>query len=80
MTVDEPQWRSEGLQAASIFAGECRDANGNNPGEPVVDFFINTLITELWDNGFSQSEIRKAFEEAIGDMPRYCAGEERKGG
>lgn len=40
---------------------------------------INTLMTELWDNGFSQTEIRVAFEEAIRDLPRYAAGQERRG-
>jgi hypothetical protein len=32
-------------------------------------------MTELWDNGFSQSQIRTAFQAAIRDMPRYTAGE-----
>jgi hypothetical protein len=35
-------------------------------------------MTELWDRNFSQTEIRTAFEEAIIDMPRYTAGEERR--
>jgi len=39
---------------------------------------INTLMTELWDRNFSQSEIRAALEAAINDMPRYAAGEERR--
>jgi hypothetical protein len=37
---------------------------------------INTLMTELWDRSFSQSEIRAAFEAALADMNRYAAGEE----
>jgi hypothetical protein len=36
-------------------------------------------MTELWDNGFGQAEIRTVFEEAIRDMPRYAAGQERRG-
>ena len=39
---------------------------------------VNDLMTELWDNGFSQTEIREAFEDAVRDMPRYAA-EERYG-
>jgi hypothetical protein len=35
-------------------------------------------MTELWDNGFSQSEIGAAFEKAILDMPRYTAGQEKR--
>lgn len=34
------------------------------------------LITELWDHGFSQTEIREAFEAALAELPRYAAGEE----
>lgn len=39
---------------------------------------INCLMTELWDKGFSQTEIRQAFNAAVTDMPRYAAGEERR--
>jgi hypothetical protein len=35
-------------------------------------------MTELWDHGFSQSEIRKSFLDALNDMNRYSAGEERR--
>ena len=31
---------------------------------------MNQLMTELWDHGFSQTEIRAALEEAFADMPR----------
>lgn len=37
-------------------------------------------LTSLWDRGFSQSEIRNAFERAVAEMPQYTAGEERRGG
>ena len=36
------------------------------------------LMTELWDQGFSQTEIREAFEAALAAMPDYAAGEERR--
>ena len=39
---------------------------------------ITCLMTELWDKGFSQTEIREAFTGAVTDMPRYAAGEERR--
>jgi hypothetical protein len=35
-------------------------------------------MTALWDRGFSQSDIRSAFERAIAEMPRYAAGQERR--
>ncbi|MBP7817526.1 MAG: hypothetical protein KA085_15495 [Phenylobacterium sp.] len=36
---------------------------------------VNTLMTEFWDQGFSQTEIRRAFIAALDDMSRYAAGE-----
>jgi hypothetical protein len=35
-------------------------------------------MTELWDKGFSQTEIREAFTAAVTDMARYATGEERR--
>ncbi len=39
---------------------------------------MTQLMTELWDQGFSQTEIREAFEAALVAMPDYAAGEERR--
>jgi SOS response regulatory protein OraA/RecX len=47
-------------------------------GSSAASQAINYLMTELWDKGFSQSEIREAFNAAVADMPRYAAGEERR--
>ena len=72
-------WEGLCLDAASEFARQCADLKRSNPYElDALESIINTLMTELWDNGFSQSEIRTAFENAILDMPRYAAGEERR--
>jgi methionine salvage enolase-phosphatase E1 len=46
--------------------------------QDVLSRVVNFFMTELWDNGFSQTEIRKAFVDAVGDMDRYAAGEERR--
>ena len=78
MELDEIQWRQQASQAAWALVSKCADLHTSNPNEPVLDFFINTLMTELWDIGFSQSEIRKAFEGAVADMPRYSAGQEQR--
>jgi hypothetical protein len=51
--------------------------NPDNVAAP-LDYVINALMTELWDRNFSQTEIRNAFEEAMRDMPRYAAGDERR--
>ena len=72
-------WEGLCLDAAAAFARKCADLNRSNTYElHALEEIINTLMTELWDNGFSQSEIRTAFEKAILDMPRYAAGEERR--
>jgi hypothetical protein len=79
MELDEIQWQQQASQAAWVLVSKCAGLHKSNPNEPVLGFFINTLMTELWDIGFSQSEIRKAFEDAIADMPRYSAGQEQRG-
>jgi hypothetical protein len=73
-------WEGQCLDAAATFAQRCAELYSSNPyAEKPLLGVINTLMTELWDRGFSQSEIRSAFEEAVSDMPRYAAGEERRG-
>jgi hypothetical protein len=70
------------LRGTRAFGGACAELAKSNPHGDLVDplkGLLNTLMTELWDNGFGQTEIRTAFEEAIRDMPRYAAGEERRG-
>jgi hypothetical protein len=80
VSKDDP-WEGQCLNAAYEFARRCRQLYDQNPYKEVpLESIINTLMTELWDNGFSQTEIRNAFNAAIEDMPRYAAGEERTGG
>ena len=69
------------IDAAGAFADMCARFHEGNayPTVAPLEFAINTLMTELWDRGFSQTEIRKAFEDAVADLPRYAAGEERNG-
>jgi len=43
-----------------------------------IDDLVMCLMTEFWDQGFSQTEIRRAFMAALGDMNRYGAGDERR--
>ncbi len=77
---EELPWEAQCVTAAGDFALRCRELYEINPyNEVPLDSLINTLMTELWDNGFSQSEIRKSFEAAVADLPRYAAGEERNG-
>lgn len=73
-------WEGRSLDAAAAFATQCRELYVENPYKEIpLRSIINTLMTELWNNGFSQSEIRHAFEAAVGDMSRYAGGEERRG-
>jgi hypothetical protein len=46
--------------------------------EDALDRVVNWLMTEFWDQSFSQTEIRKAFTAALADPNRYAAGEERR--
>lgn len=76
---DELPWEGQCADAAYEFGLQCAKLVARNPHNVAapLDFIINCFMTELWDRNFSQSEIRTAFEEAISDMPRYAAGEER---
>ena len=77
----ETQWAVSCGDTARDFARRCRDLCAANPSDhhAPLDVIISTMMTELWDFGFSQSEIKGAFTEAIAAMPAYAAGEERRG-
>ncbi|HEY3637878.1 MAG TPA: hypothetical protein VGK90_06965 [Rhizomicrobium sp.] len=78
---DEIPWEGRYYEACHTFGRQCADlAKSKPPGNQAgsLGTMINTLMTELWDSGFSQTEIRAAFTAAIDDMPRYAAGEERR--
>jgi hypothetical protein len=76
----ENPWEGQCLKAAEDFASKCAELYSSNPYfEVPLESIINTLMTELWDRGFSQSEIRSAFEKAVADMNRYAAGKDRRG-
>jgi hypothetical protein len=77
---EELPWEGQCADAAYEFALRCAVLVTRNPHNlpAPLEGIINSLMTELWDRNFSQSEIRTAFEEAIKDMPRYAAGEERR--
>ena len=74
---DHVPWEGKCDAAVVAFARQCVELKQSNPYQlaPLESIF-NTLMTELWDNGFSQSEIRSAFEIALRDMPRYTVGQE----
>jgi len=82
MHDDDPWnvWQGRAIDAAMLFARTCADLSKDVPyPSSGLEDIINTIMTELWDNGFSQPEIRNAFEKAIADMPRYAAGQEKRG-
>jgi hypothetical protein len=65
---------------AANLAALCRQLSSMNvsTSERALEDIVNTLMTEFWDQGFSQSEIRNAFMAAVADMNRYAAGQERR--
>jgi hypothetical protein len=74
----EDQWQDQSMAAVHQFGLALKALHQTNPWRdlPLLPRAMNHLMTELWDHGFSQTEIREAFEEAVADMPRYAAGEE----
>ena len=77
---DEVPWEVRCLGEAYDFVLRCVELRNSNPYDrPALEVIIVDLTTELWDRGFSQSEIRTAFEQALHQLPAYAAGEERRG-
>lgn len=72
------QWQSAWMDAVSRLAQTLKELEGASPwlGGPTLLQAMNYLMTELWDRGFSQTEIREALNDAVIDMPRYAAGDE----
>jgi hypothetical protein len=51
----EEPWEGRCTSEAWAFTRKCAELNKSNPHPTVtLDFVINTLMTELWDNGFSK--------------------------
>ncbi len=73
-------WEGRVSRAVLGFARNCTSLYMENPyAEPLLEKVMNELMTEFWDRGFSQTEIKAAFPSAVADMPRYAVGEERSG-
>ena len=73
-------WEGRVVQEADEFAHRCAELRESNPYQrPALEDVMPALMTSLWDRGFSQSEIKNAFERAVAELPRYAAGEERRG-
>ena len=73
-------WQNRFHNVIQQLGDDLSDLHRGNPwpDRPLLPQAINYFMTELWDKGFSQSEIRGAFNAALADMPRYAAGEERR--
>ena len=56
---------------------QLRDMNVAT-SDGALEMVVNTLMSEFWDQGFSQTEIRNAFTAALADLNRYAAGNERR--
>jgi hypothetical protein len=78
--TDEDRTETRAYIAAASLADLCGQLRSfdSEVGRDPTGHLINYLMTELWDHGFSQSEIRAAFMDALSDMNRYAAGEERR--
>jgi hypothetical protein len=77
-TDETDEWQSRWMNAVYEVASTLKDCEGANPWpeRPLLPQAMNYLMTELWDRGFSQTEIKHAFDDAVADMPRYGAGDE----
>ncbi len=76
----EDAWYTRLLNTTHDFGTALAEFHGSNPWpkRAVLDSALVHLATELWDRGFSQSEIIRAFGAATAHLPNYAAGEERR--
>lgn len=76
----ETSWGSQTSMITNQFAVRCRELCNENAlkVENPLAHIMSDLMTEFWDMGFSQTEIREAFFEAPEGMNQYAAGEERR--
>lgn len=73
-------WQNRFLSVTSDFGAHCAELRDSNPfAPPALEIIMAFLATELWDRGFSQSEIKAAFEVASSELVGYGAGEDRRG-
>jgi hypothetical protein len=86
MPTDDPKseeelpWEVACTHEVHGFAHRCAVLRDSNPyDQPALDYMMVSFATELWDQGFSQTEIKMAFEKAINDLRPYAAGEEKRG-
>jgi|GEM_PF-2445359 len=68
------------LTATRDFADACVGFSAGKPDQAplALEQVMVSLMTELWDHGFTQSQIKTAFEAALADMPRYTRGFETR--
>lgn len=72
------EWQDDGFAAIQGFAGSLRDLHNRNPWPciPILPQALVYLMTELWDRGFTQTQIRNALIAALDELPKYTGGEE----
>lgn len=85
MTVDEPLdphtiWNGQRSNVAYELGQACVELRACKPAAEidVLSEIMVCAVTELWDANFSQTEIRRAFNDALVALPRYAAGNERR--
>jgi hypothetical protein len=75
----DDRWQDEWMAVVCQTALSLAELSKLNPWPNIslLAEVMKYLMTELWDRGFSQTEIAEAFNGALDDLPRYTAGMER---
>jgi hypothetical protein len=71
-------WQMRFHNALCDFDLRLIDLNATNPWPEytVINLAVAENATNLWKHGFSQTEIKEAYERAIASLCSYAAGEE----
>ena len=73
------KWQDEWMGAVYRLGELLAEKHQTNPWPHIslLPEAMRYLMTELWDRGFSLTEIRAAFEAAVLDLPGYAVVEKR---
>lgn len=79
-TDPDDAWQMRFSNAVEAFGYVLYDLHHTNPWPeiPAIDQAVGTIATILWNKGFSQTDIMRAYKSAIADLSNYAAGEETR--
>lgn len=79
-TDQEDAWQMRYANILEGFGIALYDLHHTNPWpeRPALNLAISDIACDLWKRGFSETEIRAAYEFALAGLPNYTAGQDKR--